>query len=116
MVHEQRKQEEGDSAGDDANDPDNILDSLIPRNRLLLIKESGRRVHMKVWNIESIKELLNEPFIQKAIVTIMSSDNKERTLNNLKSNSEMSLLIDELLLCVGVAKRRDDGSIEFTGV
>ena len=48
MVHEQRKQEEGDSAGDDANDPDNILDSLIPRNRLLLIKESGRRVHMKV--------------------------------------------------------------------
>lgn len=46
----------------------------------------------------------------------MSSDNKERTLTNLKNNTEMSLLIDELLLCVGVAKRRDDGSIEFIGL
>lgn len=45
----------------------------------------------------------------------MSSDNKERTLNNLKNDSEFSLLIDELVLCVGVAKRREDGSIEFTG-
>ena len=33
----------------------------------------------------------------------MSSDNKERTLNNLKNDSEFSLLIDELVLCVGVA-------------
>ena len=46
----------------------------------------------------------------------MSSDNKERTLNNLKNDSEFSLLIDELVLCVGVAKRREDGSIEFTGL
>ena len=59
---------------------------------------------------------MNEPFIQKAIVAIKSSDHKERTLNNLKNNSEMSLLIDELLLCVGVAKRREDGSIEFMGL
>ena len=46
----------------------------------------------------------------------MSSDNKERALNNLKNGSEFSLLIDELVLCVGVAKRREDGSIEFTGL
>ena len=46
----------------------------------------------------------------------MSSDNKERTLNNLKNDSEFSLLIDELVLCVEVAKRREDGSIEFTGL
>ena len=32
---------------------------------------------------------------------------------DLKSNSEVAILIDELLICVGLAKRREDGSIEF---
>ena len=66
--------------------------------------------------LESIKELLDDTFLQKIIITIMSSENKERFLNDLKNNAELCLLIDELLLCIGVAKRRDDGSIEFLGM
>ena len=45
----------------------------------------------------------------------MESDDKERRLTELKQNSEFAILIDELLLCVGAAKRREDGSIEFVG-
>ena len=79
------------------------------------IKESGG---IESWpsSVETIRELLNEPYIQKAILSVMESDDKEKRLNELKGNSEFSILIDELLLCVGVAKRREDGSIEFTGV
>lgn len=58
-------------------------------------------------------ELLNEPFIQRAIISVLQTDNKEKALMDLKDNSEMAILIDELLICVGLAKRRDDGSIEF---
>ena len=47
---------------------------------------------------------------------IMRSENKEKTLMDLRANSEVAILIDELLLCVGVARRRSDGSVEFTGV
>lgn len=46
----------------------------------------------------------------------MKSDNKEKALMDLRENSEMAILIDELLLCVGVARRRSDGSVEFIGV
>lgn len=63
--------------------------------------------------LESIRELLNEPFIQKAIIKVMRSENKEKALMELRNNSEISILIDELLLCIGVAKRREDGSVEF---
>lgn len=59
---------------------------------------------------------MNEPFLQRAIVKIMESDNKEKALMDLRENSEMAILIDELLLCVGVARRRSDGSVEFIGV
>lgn len=34
----------------------------------------------------------------------------------LKKNSEFAILTDELLLCVGAARRREDGSVEFMGV
>lgn len=98
------------------NDPSDLLGTLIPKNQLQRIKDSGLELVIASDCVDSIKELLNEPFIQKAIVSIMSSDNKERALNNMKNNSEFSLLIDELLLCVGVAKRREDGSLEFTGL
>ena len=43
----------------------------------------------------------------------MRSENKEKALMELRNNSEISILIDELLLCIGVAKRREDGSVEF---
>ena len=59
---------------------------------------------------------MNEPFLQRAIVKIMESDNKEKALMDPRENSEMAILIDELLLCVGVARRRSDGSVEFIGV
>ena len=65
--------------------------------------------------LENIRELLNEPYLQRAIISIMESDDKERRLTELKQNSEFAILIDELLLCVGAAKRREDGSIEFVG-
>ena len=94
---------------------DDITGSLIPRENLQRIKESGW-CQLFHYTLESIRELLDEPFLQRAIVSIMTSDDKERRLNELKANSEFSILIDELLLCVGVAKRRDDGSIEFTGL
>ena len=58
-------------------------------------------------------ELLNEHFIQRAIISVLQTDNKEKAVMDLKDNSEMAILIDELLICVGLAKRRDDGSIEF---
>ena len=60
--------------------------------------------------------MLNEPFIQKAILSIMESEDKEKRLNELKANSEFSILIDELLLCVKAAQRREDGSIEYVGI
>ena len=69
-----------------------------------------------IWHLESIRELLNEPFIQKAILSIMESEDKEKRLNELKGNSEFSILIDELLLCVNVARRREDGSLEYVGI
>ena len=59
---------------------------------------------------------MNEPFLQRAIVKIMESENKEKALMDLRENSEMAILIDELLLWVGVARRRSDGSVEFIGV
>ena len=58
-------------------------------------------------------ELLKEPVIQRAIISVLQSENKEKTLMDLKNNSEVAILIDELLICVGLAKRREDGSIEF---
>ncbi|KAK8795275.1 hypothetical protein WA588_004123, partial [Blastocystis sp. NMH] len=93
------------SSDDDDDGRTDITGHLIPKENLQRIKES-----------ETIRELLNEPYIQKAILSVMESDDKEKRLNELKGNSEFSILIDELLLCVGVAKRREDGSIEFTGV
>ncbi|KAK8794213.1 hypothetical protein JH06_1398 [Blastocystis sp. subtype 4] len=84
---------------------DDITGSLIPRENLEQIRES-----------ESIRELLNEPYIQKAILSVIESEDKERRLNELKENSEFSILIDELLLCVKVARRREDGSIEYIGI
>lgn len=112
---EERKVDEED-VEEVENDPSDLLGTLIPKNQLHSIKNSGLDLLIASQYVDSIKELLNEPFIQKAIISIMSSDNKERALNNMKNNSEFSLLIDELLLCVGVAKRREDGSLEFTGL
>lgn len=66
--------------------------------------------------VDNVRELLKEPFLQRAIIKIMRSENKEKTLMDLRANSEVAILIDELLLCVGVAQRRSDGSVEFTGV
>ncbi|KAK8823664.1 hypothetical protein WA577_002583 [Blastocystis sp. JDR] len=100
------QKESGEDASDvDSDENSDLLGNLISKERLQRIKES-----------ESIKELLNEPFLQRAIVKIMESDNKEKALMDLRENSEMAILIDELLLCVGVARRRSDGSVEFIGV
>ena len=94
---------------------DDITGSLIPRENLEQIRESGGYA-FGGWHVESIRELLNEPYIQKAILSVIESEDKERRLNELKENSEFSILIDELLLCVKVARRREDGSIEYIGI
>ena len=92
-----------------------ITGSLLSYDKLKRIKESGKGI-VGSDSIDTIRELLNEPFLQKAIIKVMESDDREKTLMELKSNSEMSILIDELLICVGAARRREDGSIEFIGV
>lgn len=93
---------------------DDITGSLIPRENLEQIRESGGYA-FGVWHVESIRELLNEPYIQKAILSVIESEDKERRLRT-ERESEFSILIDELLLCVKVARRREDGSIEYIGI
>lgn len=100
---------------DDDDDRSDITGHLIPKENLQRIKKSGG-IELESPSVETIRELLDEPYIQKAILSVMESDDKEKRLNELRGNSEFSILIDELLLCVGAAKRREDGSIEFTGV
>ena len=100
---------------DESDERGDITGHLIPRENLQRIKQSGL-IESGPSSLETIRELLNEPYIQKAILSVMESDDKEKRLNELKRNSEFSILIDELLLCVGAARRREDGSIEFTGV
>jgi len=91
--------------------PDGVLVDPDDPNRVIVTDEE----HLAVRRSPTIRKMLASARLRRCVGFIDGSDNRAAALERAMLNPELRALVDEVLLATGKARRRPDGSVEFTG-
>ncbi len=87
-----------------------ILEADNP-NRIVVTEEQ----HAAVRRSEALRKMLTSGRLERCIRHIDGSTDRAAALERARLNPEFAAFLDQLLVDIGMARRRPDGGVEFTG-
>ena len=87
-----------------------ILEADNP-NRIVVTEEQ----HAAVRRSEALRKMLTSGRLERCIRHIDGSTDRAAALERARLNPEFAAFLDQLLVDIGMARRRQDGCVEFTG-